>query len=412
MSRKRSEELEEVRGPVASQQQLIRMKPVSVVMMGPDDARRRALADALGKNQATVFREFGSYPNLNHLIKATGLNCDVVMIDLDADPETALDLVESICARNNSITVMVYSHVPQPDLLMRCMRAGAREFLVEPISNDALAEALIRAAARRQELDRNKKLSGQMLVFLGSKGGAGVTTVASNFALALAKESDKKVALIDLNLQLGDVALVLGMKPRYSVRDALANTNRLDAEFVSTLLEVHNSGLAVLCAADEYAPAAGVEDRGLEKLLYLLQDQFAYLVVDAGSAVATGGLAIGELADAIYLVTQVDVPSLRNSQRIISHLQSVMPDGRRLEVVANRCDGRKIEISLENIEKTIAAPVKWKMPNDYHSVHRSQNTGIPLVSESLPISKVLVQMARAACGKEVEPPKRRFSLFG
>ena len=129
--------------------QIVRMKPVSVVMMGGDDERRRLLAEALGRNQANIVREFGSYPNMNHLVKATGLNCDIVMIDLDGDAETALDLVESICARNSSVTVMVYSRAAQPELLVRCMRAGAREFLVEPISQDTLAEALIRAAARR-----------------------------------------------------------------------------------------------------------------------------------------------------------------------------------------------------------------------------------------------------------------------
>lgn len=404
--------LREVVVSVGSPQQIVRMKPVSVVMMGPDDARRRALAEALGKNQASVIREFGSYPNLNHLVKATGLNCDIVMIDLDADPETALDLVENVCARNSSITVMVYSRTAQPDLLVRCMQAGAREFLVEPISQDALAEALIRAAARRLELDRHKKLSGQMLVFLAAKGGAGVTTLASNFAIALAKESGKKVALVDLNLQLGDVALALGMKPKFSVRDALLNSHRLDAEFVSSLLDIHSSGLAVLSAGDEYSPQEPIEEGGLEKLLYILQDQFAYLIVDAGSAAATPNLPIAELADAIYLVTQVDVPSLRNSQRIISHLKTAMPDGRRLEVVINRYDGRKVEITQENIEKTLSSPVKWKMPNDYISVHRSQNTGTPLISENSPISKVLQQMAKAACGKVEEAPKRRFSLFG
>jgi len=388
------------------------MKPVSVVMMGGDDERRRSLAEALGRNQANIVREFGSYPNMNHLVKATGLNCDIVMIDLDGDAETALDLVESICARNSSVTVMVYSRAAQPELLVRCMRAGAREFLVEPISQDTLAEALIRAAARRQELDRHKKLSGQMLVFVGSKGGAGVTTTASNFAIALTKESGKKVALIDLNVQLGDVSLILGMKPRFSVRDALSNSHRLDADFVATLLTPHSSGLSVLSAADDFVPGGNVDDGGLEKLLYILQDQFAYLIVDAGSASAMASLQIAELADAIYLVTQVDVPSLRNAQRVVSHLQSAMPEGRRLEVVVNRYDGRKMEISQENIEKTLSVPVKWKLPNDYAAVHRSQNTGTPLITENSPIAKVLLQMAKAACGKDADVPKRRFSLFG
>src|SRR5579871_2948770 len=145
----RNRESQEGVSLVSSSQQVVKMKSVSVVMMGPDDARRRAMADALTRNQATVIKEFNCYPNLNHLVRATGLDCDIVMIDVDADPETALDLVESVCGRSSSVTVIVYSRSAKPDLLMRCMRAGAREFLVEPVSQDSLAEALIRAAARQ-----------------------------------------------------------------------------------------------------------------------------------------------------------------------------------------------------------------------------------------------------------------------
>jgi pilus assembly protein CpaE len=250
-----------------------------------------------------------------------------------------------------------------------------------------------------------------MLVFLGSKGGAGVTTLATNFALALTKESGKKVGVLDFNLQLGDVALALGMKPRFSIRDALSNMHRLDSDFVTSLLSSHSSGLSILSAPDDYTPAEAANEEGVEKLLYILQDQFAYLVVDAGSAAAAGALSIAKSADTIYLVTQVDIPSLRNSQRVISHLQSALPEGRRLEVVVNRYDGRKMEITQENIEKTLSAPLKWKMPNDYAAVHRSQNTGTPLINENSPVSKVLVQMAKAACGKDPEIPKKRFSLF-
>ena len=194
--------------------------------------------------------------------------------------------------------------------------------------------------------------------------------------------------------------------------DALANTERLDSEFVTTLLTEHSSGLSVLPALDGFASTVAFDESGLQKLLYIMQDQFAYLVVDAGSATATRTWPLTELGDAVYLVTQLDVPSLRNAHRMISHLQSSMPDGRRLEVVANRYDGRNLEISQEKIEKTLGAPLKWKIPNDYGSVSRAQNTGSPLALDNSSIQKVLLQMAKAACGKPLDDPKRRFSLFG
>src|SRR5437867_1332381 len=163
-------------------QDSIRANTLSVVLVAPDEMHRRALAQALERQQAAVMREFSAYPNIGHLSKILDSDCDVVVIDLDSDPEVALDLIENICGQNSVITVMAYSTRGPADLVVRCMRAGAREFLTNPLTPALLTEALIRASARRLETDRRKKVSGQTLVFLGSKGGSGVTTLASNFA--------------------------------------------------------------------------------------------------------------------------------------------------------------------------------------------------------------------------------------
>ena len=161
-----------------------------------------------------------------------------------------------------------------------------------------LTEALIRASARRLETDRRKKVSGKMLVFLGAKGGTGVTTLASNFAIALQKESGREVVLVDLDVQLGDVSLVLGITPKFTILDALRNgTQRLDSDFVSTLLTQHSSGISVLAASDQYHPSRSLEDGSLGKLMYILRDQFPYVVVDAGSSLARAGDLLLELAD-------------------------------------------------------------------------------------------------------------------
>src|SRR5712692_12092115 len=135
----------------------IRANQLSVVLVGPDETRRSAIARSLRGQQALIVREFGSYPNIAHLSKVTDVVCDVVVIDLEGDPEVALDLIESICGQNASLTVMAYSSHGEPDLLVRCMRAGAREFLTDPLSPALLTEALIRASARRIETDRGKK---------------------------------------------------------------------------------------------------------------------------------------------------------------------------------------------------------------------------------------------------------------
>jgi pilus assembly protein CpaE len=398
-------------GPMTPQSS-IRANALSVVLVVPDEVRRRAIARAFAGQQATIAREFGSYPNLGHLSKVIDLDCDVVVIDLDSDPDVALDLIESICSQNAQLTVMAYSSSGQQDLLVRCMRAGAREFLSDPLSPPLLAEALIRASARRLETDRRKKVSGKLLVFLGAKGGTGVTTLASNFAIALQMESGREVALVDLDVHLGDVSLVLGITPKFTIYDALRNSTRLDADFVSTLLTEHSSGISVLPAADQYQPDAQVEDGSVGKLLYILRDQFPYVVVDAGSSLAMAGPLLLELADSIYLVTQVDVPSLRNANRLINHMDQMGASQRRVEVVVNRFDPRKVEIDEERIAKVLTRPLHWKVPNDFAGVRRAQNTGKPLAFADSPVMHLLRQMARVACGKPAEQTtKKKFGLF-
>ena len=167
---------------------------------------------------------------------------DVVIIELDSDPEYALELVESI-GSDGMATVMVYSASADPELLVRCMRAGAREFLTLPLAPEVMAEALVRASARRPMMQTPRKTSGKLLAFMGAKGGAGATMVACNFAVALAKESGQKTLLIDLDLPLGDAALNLGIVAEFSTIDALDAAERLDSRFLSQLLVKHSSGL-------------------------------------------------------------------------------------------------------------------------------------------------------------------------
>jgi pilus assembly protein CpaE len=394
-----------------------RMNMLSVVLIGPDDSRRSALAKAFLEQQVTITGELGSYPNLNHLIKLTESDCDVVVVDLDGDADVALDLVENICSRNPTLTVMVYSSSQQAELLVRCMRAGARELLTEPLTAGVLIDAVVRASARRLELDRQKKVTGKVLVFRGAKGGSGATTIASNFAIALKKESGQDVALVDLNLELGDAAVLLGLKPSYSVSDALKNSSRLDQDFVSTLLAEHDSGLWVLTAPDIYGELPDAPDGTMAKLLYILRERFAYVVVDAGPSLGSAGDVVFEMADLIFLVMQVDIPSLRNARRLISHLgqQAGAPANglSRIELVLNRYDPRKLEIDEGQITKTLALPPKWKVPNDYAGVRRSIDAGVALASGSSPVAEALHHMARAACGKQLENgKKRRWGLFG
>lgn len=385
---------------------------LSVALVGPDEEGRKAVAAAVAESQqAKVAREITSYPDLDSVPGRLEDKYDVVIIELDSNPEHALDLVEHICV-NTSVTVMIYSARTDSELLIRCMRAGAREFLNLPITSSTMAEALVRAQVRRPAavVDApHKKALGKLFVFAGAKGGSGVTTIASNFAVALAQESGHSTLLIDLDLPLGDAALNLGITPQFSTVNAIENISRLDSNFLAKLLTKHDSGLSLLSAPDRYNPIYA-SDETIEKLLAIGRQDFDYVVVDIGSSRGSTYKALFKAASIVYLVVQITVSELRNANRLISEFYR---EGElKLEVVLNRFTPRSMGIDEENITKALTMPAAWKIPSDYSSALRAQNSAKPLVMLNSPISKVVKQMARAACELPVvQEKKSRFGLF-
>lgn len=384
---------------------------LTVALIGPEESRRRDLAVTIAGPQATVAREFREYPNLDDVPQLLEAGYHVVIIELDSNPEQALDLVEHIASRS-SVTVMVYSGRSDPELLVRCMRAGAREFLTAPFSQGAVAEALVRASVRRPVIKTSKQTLGRLLVFTGAKGGSGVTTIANNFAVALAHESEQKALLIDLDLPLGAAALDLGITAPFSTVDALQNVNRLDSNFLSRLLIQHSSGLSVLPAPDKYSPFS-VSASDLEKLLIAARQDFDFVVVDAGSATGPVYNLLVDSATSVYLVTQVSISELRNSNRLISEFFG--PRTTKLQIVLNRFTPRSLIIDEESIAKALTLPPTWKIPSDYPVVRQAQNSATPFALGDSAIANVIRQMARTACGLSAVPEKKKrfgLGLFG
>ncbi len=381
---------------------------MSVALIGPEEQRRQAVARALAGSQANVTREFASYPDLDDVPQLLDADYDVIIVDLDSDPEHALDLVEHICA-NGSSTVMVYSARADSELLVRCMRAGAREFLSQPIAPHTIAEALVRASVRRPTVRSSKKALGKLLIFAGAKGGSGVSTIASNFAVLLAQESHKNTLLLDLDLPLGAAALDLGIMTQFSTANALQNIGRLDSTFLSKLLTKHSSGLSVLSAPDKYTPV-NASDEAIGKLLNVARQDFDYVVVDAGSSMGSTYKTLLEGAAIVYLITQVSISELRNSNRLISEFFTLpLP---KLEIVLNRFTPNTLGIDEESITKALTMPATWKIPSDYGTVQRAQNTATPLALGDSAIADVIRKMARTACGlPAVAEKKKKFNLF-
>jgi pilus assembly protein CpaE len=200
------------------------------------------------------------------------------------------------------------------------------------------------------------------------------------------------------------------MMTEYSTFNAIENTNRLDASFLSTLLARHTSGLSVLAAPAEFPPTqAPIE--AIDRLLAVARQAFDFIVIDAGTRIELKDARFFDDSASLYMVTQVGVTELRNSNRMIG--QYFASRGPKLQVVINRYTPSALLFDDKQIEKALTRNIDWKVPDDYASARRTQNAATPLAMEDSPISRAIRRMARKACGLPEEADKgAKSGLFG
>ncbi len=383
---------------------------LSVAVVDSNLERRNAVASVVcGLRTTARTPRVTTLPDVadSHLIVRQGFN--VVLVAVDGDQEAALETIEALC-RTASATPMAYSPVTGDDLLIRCMRAGAREFLIYPFAAGVVEEAFSRAESRGLLALDAKRPSGKSFAFLGAKGGSGVTTAACNFAISMAQESKQKTLLIDLDLPLGDAALGLGIVGEFSTTDALRNPGRLDSNFLRTLVTEHSSGLFVLGAPGEFARAT-VADGAIDTLIEVACKSFDYVVVDAGSRWELAETRLFDMVSTIYLVTQIGIAELRNANRLITGC--LQPYAHKLEIVLNRHKKEMFGIETEAIEKALTRDAQWRIPNDFPAVREMQNTAVPLMLKESNIQRAIRMMARIASGLPPEQQhKKKYAHLG
>jgi pilus assembly protein CpaE len=301
---------------------------------------------------------------------------DLVIVDTRGDASSSMSTIERLRASAPGAGIFAVALAADPELILQSMRAGANEFFTWPPAEEAFHGAIRRTAGRR-ETALGARASATTLVFFGAKGGAGTTTLAVNTAVEIARLSRRSTVLIDLKPGLGEAALFLGVRPRYSLLDAIDNLHRLDREFMKELVVKHKSGLEILAGSDQFDRPGAADGGALEELFRLLARQYEYIHIDAGSQIHSCTVAALYTADTIFLVANPDVPSVRNAQRLLDRVRQLGACGERVRVLLNRA-AEPYPIPPKQIEAALGHPIHHTFPSDYKTVSTALNSGVPL----------------------------------
>lgn len=331
---------------------------------------------------------------------------NICLIDFDQDRERAVHTAERIHERLPHAAIFAASSRPQPELIIQAMRCGCTEYLIKPLGREQWLEAVARVSTRKR--DTREHLNGQVLTFLGGKGGCGVTTLATHLGTLLAKSFSRKVLLADLHPNFGDAALYLGLtRHRYHFYELAESADRLDSDLLQSFLLHHPSGLDVLPAPDGNEPSRDVAVEAIGQTIELLRQRYEFVLVDCPPGLTPQNVDLIGRSDQLYLVTVAEVSAVRNVACYLDYLNRAEFAQDRVRVVVNRHLKRNAITDAE-IEKAIRRTIYWRVPNQYNEVIKTINGGDPVshLSDS-EVARNLMAWAGALGGKNEPVPKRK-----
>lgn len=270
------------------------------------------------------------------------------------------------------------------DMIIKAFRYGALDFLPKPILKNQLVKTLERLVAIPEESVQN---SSKIITIYSNKGGIGKTTVAINFAAELAKTTRSKVALVDLNLQLGDVSTFLNLNPKFDVAYVVKKLLKEDNNTLTDVFERYKeTNLYILSDSTFIDQSENITPIQIESLFTTLRKKFSYIVIDMSSDISANTLKILDKSDYIMFTSIVNIPAIRNTQRCLSLFKTRRYSEEKVKIIINRYMDSD-DIKIEDIENTIGQKIYWKLPNNYFSIMEAINRG-EVVSDISPNSNI------------------------
>lgn len=296
----------------------------------------------------------------------------IVFIDITNINNKTNELIDAIKLLTSQIVITSVDY--STDMIIKAMRMGAREFLPKPIIKEHLKRVF---AIFLQQSESNSSIS-KIITIYSNKGGIGKTTIATNLAYELARSTKDKVALVDLNLQLGDVSTFLNLNPTFDVAYFINNiVEKNSSSFLEAFERYGDTSLYVLSDPNYIEQAEALTVQNVENLLNALKKHFSYIVVDMSSNIDANSLKILDKSDYILFTTIVNIPAIRNTQRCLNLFASRRYAKDKVKIVINRYMENE-EINIEDIESTLGEKIYWKIPNNYFSIMEAINKGVPI----------------------------------
>jgi pilus assembly protein CpaE len=368
-----------------------------LAIVDPNDGSREATKSLLlGMDLVWLEAECSRYEFFGDVVDQT--TPDVAVVCMDEDPDKGLSLVERL-QETSSCSVLVVSSSEDGSLILRAMRAGAKEYLTQPITAEELINALERISNARSGGARGKSRGCTTIAVAGASGGVGSTSLAVNLGCALAADESNSVALVDLDMAVGDADVFLDAIPDYTLVDVSQNVSRLDFSLLKKSMTKHSSGLYLLPRPVQLQDVPLVSPDDFCRVVGLLKATFSHLIFDLSKSYGELDMIAMRESKHVLLITQLDLPCLRNVVRL---MMSVDEEGlkEKIRIVINRLGLDADHIGLKKAQETINREIYWRIPNDYRSMAEARNNGVPLTVQApkTAITQAVVSLAAALNG--------------
>lgn len=355
---------------------------VRLAIVDPNDSSRNSLKNMLlGIDMIWLEAECSRYEFFSDVVKQT--TPDIALISLDDDAQKGLALTANLSHDLPQCSVLVVSSSQEGSLILQAMRNGAKEFLSFPLKLEDFLSALDRIQQMKAGSSGGGKARvNQVITVAGVSGGVGCTSLAINTACILAQNELNSVGIIDLDLALGDADVWLDIIPDYTIQDVAENITRLDYSLLKRSLTKHECGAFLLPRPVQMEDCTSVTPDEFRRVVALLKATFTHLVIDISKSYNPLDMAAMDVSDNILLVTQLDLPCLRNVVRLMQFFDKDEALSKKIKIVVNRVGLEDSQISLNKALETIGREIFWQIPNDYQTMVESRNNGVPLITES------------------------------